>query len=183
MQATHLDAFLASAFEVLGQLAQAKPHRGSPVLRLGATLSSRELTSLVIIEGDLVGVVFYSMSLATAAKLGLSPSPAATDEQTRPPHEVILHTTRAIAAGGAGRLAELGCRIETSDPRLIIGFGAPVTAASPVLTVPLFTQYGDMDIGMAMQPAGEREAGALPLRPQPAPGDADLDAQSEEVAA
>jgi hypothetical protein len=72
LNATHLDAFLVSAFEMLGKQAQAEPDRGSPVLRSGATHSSRELTALVTIGGDLTGVVFYSMSLATAAKLGLT---------------------------------------------------------------------------------------------------------------
>jgi hypothetical protein len=36
---------------------------------------------------------------------------------------------------------------------MVEGFGAPLTMVSPVLTVPLFTQYGDMDIGIAMHPA------------------------------
>ncbi|MHB8997161.1 MAG: hypothetical protein ACYC63_18095 [Armatimonadota bacterium] len=154
MNATHIDAFLVSAFEMLGQQAQAEPDRGSPVLRSGATHSSRELTALVVIEGDLTGVVFYSMSLATAAKLGLTlSSPAA--EQLAAATEVVREAARAIVAGGIERLEASGCRCTALAPVIVEGFGAPLTVGSPVLTVPLFTQYGDMDIGIAMHPALE----------------------------
>jgi CheY-specific phosphatase CheX len=156
LNATHIDAFLVSAFEMLGKQAQAEPDRGSPVLRSGATHSSRELTALVVIKGDLTGVVFYSMSLATAAKLGLTLSPTAA-EQLGTAIDVVREAARAIVAGGIDRLEVSGCRCSALAPVIVEGFGAPLTVVSPVLTVPLFTQYGDMDIGIAMHPAREED--------------------------
>lgn len=182
MNATHIDAFLTSAFEVLGKQAQAEPYRGSPVLRSGATHSSRELTALVSIEGALTGVVFYSMSLATAAKLGLTLFATASENHLADANEVVCEAARAIVAGGIERLGDLGCRCTVSEPVLVPGFGAPLTIVSPVLTVPLFTQYGDMDIGIAMQPVqDERESR---IRTQSQPMEDDLgDIASQEAAA
>lgn len=151
MNATHIDAFLSGAFEVLGKQAQAEPYRGSPVLRSGATHSSRELTALVSIEGALTGVVFYSMSLATAAKLELTLFARASGDQVADANAVVCEAARAIVASGIERLGDLGGRCTASEPVLVPGFGAPLTVVSPVLTVPLFTQYGDMDIGIAMR--------------------------------
>lgn len=165
MRAEHVDAFVAGAFEVLGNQAGARPERGSPVLRSGGATSTRELTALVTVHGDLEGVTFYSMSLATAAKLA---AVIARNEETgEEPLEdnAVAELARAVSLAASESLekCQWGCTIDT--PQLVTGFGAPLTQLSPVLIVPLFTEYGDIDIGIALSPAqaGAAETSAIPI--------------------
>ncbi|MEI6503870.1 MAG: hypothetical protein WCP21_22895 [Armatimonadota bacterium] len=149
MQAEHIDAFLASAFAVLTEEAQAQPDRGAPLLRSGGIRSARELTALVTIEGDLTGVLFYSMSLATADKLrGSLSAPAHGSGGSA--QDVLLQTTQAIAAGGMERLSSFGPQCRPGQGLVICGFGELLLMAVALLVVPIFTRYGDMDIGIAV---------------------------------
>ena len=157
LRAEHVDAFLASAFEVLGQQAQARPDRGSPVLRSGVSHSARELTGLVVVEGHLTGIIFYSMSLTTAVKLHALTGPGGAPELSQLADAVVLQTARTIAAGGVERLQQQNCSCTPGEAGLVYGFGEPLTEVSPVLIVPLYTHFGDMDIGIAMQPTSARQ--------------------------
>ena len=152
MNAEHVDPFVTSAFEVLGKTADARPERGSPVLRSGDTLCSRELTALVALEGDLVGVTFYSMSLATAAKIGGVIGKEGKPDAQQFDDSAISELARMITETGVALLAEEGCRCTLQTLLIVRGFGEPLTEVSPVLVVPLFTEYGDIDIGIALQP-------------------------------
>lgn len=151
MRAEHVDAFISSAFDILGGQARTRPERGSPSLRGGETLSSRELTVLVGLAGELHGTAFYSMSLATAWKLvallaGQHQSGTLNDEN-------ITEMAGKMAAAGLQRLEDSGCRCELEEARVVRGFGQFLTAEGPVLVVPLYTEYGDVDVGITLQPA------------------------------
>jgi CheY-specific phosphatase CheX len=158
LRAEHVDAILTSAFEVLGKTVDARPERGSPVLRSGEAHSSRELTLLVAIRGDLAGVVYYSMSLATATKLGAVLSQNWARRGEKCPGEPIVHMSRLMAGAGFDIIAGEGCACRIDDPLLVQGFGEPLTAVSPILLIPLYTEYGDIDIGLALQPAASLSA-------------------------
>lgn len=151
MQAEHVDAFLASAFAVLSEQAQAQPDRGSPLLRSGGIRSSRELTALVRVEGDVTAVILYSMSLATADKLRANQRPSAGADAERSAQDIVLQTAQAIAAGGAERLSQLGAACQPGEDLIVCGFGELLLIAVTLLVVPIFTRYGDMDIGVALQ--------------------------------
>lgn len=159
LRAEHVDAFLSSAFTVLGTQVQARPERGAPVLRSGPSAASRELTGLVVIEGELTGVVFYSMSLATAVKLHALAHLDSAPDLAPLADDVVLQAARTIAAGGIEHLRAQGCQCTTGEAVLVYGFGEPLTEVSPVLFVPLYTQFGDMDIGIALRPPASLSAG------------------------
>lgn len=151
MQAEHVDAFLASAFAVLSEQAQAQPDRGSPLLRSGGIRSARELTALVRVEGDVTGVILYSMSLATADKLRANQRPPAGADAERSAQDTVLQTAQAIATGGAECLSQLGAPCQPGENVIVCGFGELLLVAVTLLVVPIFTRYGDMDIGVALQ--------------------------------
>lgn len=150
VQAQHIDAFLASAFAVLAQQTQAQPDRGSPLLRSGTIRSTRELTALVRIEGDLTGVLLYSMSLATADKLRASHAPAEAAEAERSAPDAVLQTARAIANAAVEQLSQGGTVCQPSESLIVSGFGEQLLSAVSLLVVPIFTRYGDMDIGVSL---------------------------------
>jgi len=152
LRAEHVDAFLTSAFEVLGKTVDARPERGSPVLRSGEALSSRELTVLVALHGQLAGVIFYSMSLATAMKLGGVLCQRHVKECGDLDGEAIGILAHMMSKAGVECIAEHGCLCKLEDPLLVLGFGEPLTGVSPLLLVPLYTEYGDIDIGVALIP-------------------------------
>jgi CheY-specific phosphatase CheX len=152
LKAEHADAFVASAFEVLGNQAEARPERGSPVLRSGGAFSARELTALVALSGDLEGVTFYSMSLATATKLAAVIGKNELSGGGQLDGDAITELARLVSVGAAALLEQRQCKCVAEAPRLVTGFGEPLTAMSPVLIVPLFTEYGDIDIGIALTP-------------------------------
>lgn len=185
MQAEHADAFVASAFEVLGNRAEARPERGSPVLRSGGTFSTRELTALVALHGDFDGVTFYSMSLATATKLAAAIGNDELDGSGQLDGDAITELARLVSACAASLLEQRQCKCVPDAPQLVTGFGEPLTEMSPVLIVPLFTEYGDIDIGIALGPATGRAD--EPLTQPPSSVDAsdaeDAEAEQDVVAA
>ena len=162
MQAAHVDAFLTSVFEVLGQQAAARPERGSPVLRTGETLSTHEVTVLVALQGDLTGMMFYGMSLATAGKLTAVISGRPAGDLRQLDLEATLQLARQSVAASVTRLAEQGCQCVPDDPVIVQGYGERLTAVSPVLLVPMFTEYGDIDIGLTLHTPGSIPSG-VPL--------------------
>lgn len=151
MRAEHIDAFLSSAVKVLARQGEARPERGSPVLRSGKTHSMRELTALVTLQGDLTGMVFYSMSLATASKLVGNAGSADPTEEKAFNAAAFVELARAMSLEGIATLEGRECRCTADEALLIHGFGEPLSGASPVLIVPLFTEHGDIDIGIALQ--------------------------------
>lgn len=163
MQAEHVTAFLGSAFDVLGRLAEARPERGSPVLRTGDSHSTRELNALVALNGDLVGVIFCSMSLATGSKLAATIKASQNLEAESADDDAIGELVRLISQTGAERLGQQQCTCAPQAPVLIHGFGEALTNVSPVLVVPLYTEYGDIDIGVALQPPADNQLATLRL--------------------
>lgn len=153
MRAEHIDAFLSSAVKSLARQSEARPERGSPILRSGKTHSTRELTALVELHGDLTGMIFYSMSLATANKLVGDAGTVDPAEEKVFNSAALVEVTRAMSAEGVTALASSGCRCTADEPLVVHGFGEPLSDASPVLVVPLFTEYGDIDLGIALQVA------------------------------
>jgi len=79
----------------------------------------------------------------------------------------VLQGGRATAAGGVERLGRLGAACQPSEEQVISGFGELILIAVTLLVVPIFTRYGDMDMGIAIHHADRRAQGLelLPARP------------------
>lgn len=151
MKAEHVAPFIASAFALLGGEDATGFERGSLVLRNGPSVSSRELTAVATIEGDLTGVLYCSMSLATAAKLqGALISP---DDPQAAGSIVAAWLLAKVCGEGTEALRRQGHQCTPSAPVLVKGFEEPLTNVKPVLTVPVLTAHGDVDLGVAVQPA------------------------------
>lgn len=168
MRSEHVDPFVASAFEALLEMSSARPERGAPVLRTGTTVSSRELTAIAGLRGELEGMVFCSMSQATAAKLGSAwrgkMEGAGTKDQTD--EQTVVGLACSVNEMGTMLLREKGCTCSPQETMLIHGFGEPLTQVGPVLVVPLFTEFGDIDIGIAVHPQGhvQPDSGIYPVK-------------------
>ena len=168
MRSEHVDPFVASAFEALLEMSSARPERGAPVLRTGTTVSSRELTAIAGLRGELEGMVFCSMSQATAAKLGSAwrgkMEGAGTKDQTD--EQTVVGLACSVNEMGTMLLRENGCTCRPQETMLIHGFGEPLTQVGPVLVVPLFTEFGDIDIGIAVHPQGhvQPDSGIYPVK-------------------
>jgi CheY-specific phosphatase CheX len=93
------------------------------------------------------------MSVATARKLAVVTGSETAGEGEA--HEAISELARQVSEAGTGLLGAKGCECVLESPQLIQGFGEPLTTASPVLIVPLFTEYGDIDFGIALRPSDE----------------------------
>jgi len=169
VKAEHANSFLVGAYEVLRLQLDARPLRGSPLLRGGSVTSARDLVALIALRGDLTGDLFYSMSQATAGKLQEVFTRNCRGEAGE--GDVVTRLSRLMATKAAELLAEQGLACELAEPRLILGAGHTITDVSPVLIVPFSTEFGDIDIGLALTQT--RAAGALTLHNS---GDADEDA-------
>lgn len=152
VKAEHVNAFLGAAFEVLGERVEAQPHRGSPMLRSGRTRSVRELTAVVQLTGDLVGVLFYGMSQSTAQKLRQA-SLRITGSAPEGEGEMVTELIGVMASGGVDALRQQGLTLEAGDVALITGAGHDLTDLSRILVLPLLTEHGDIDIGIGLVPA------------------------------
>jgi CheY-specific phosphatase CheX len=151
VQADQVEAFLASIFGTLSDSAAARPERGAVALRSGPSVSSREMTAIVALEGDVIGVLFCSLSVATAAKLHRCLMGDA-EVTGGPGRQAALALVRQAAEAGAAHLVERGNECAPTEALVAEGFGEPLTELSPVLVVPVFTDYGDMEIGLVLLP-------------------------------
>lgn len=173
MKAEQIAPFLRSAYALLGADTGSILERGAPVLRNGPTVSSRELTAVATLEGDLTGVLYCSMSLATAAKL--QGALISADNPQAAGTIVAAWLLAKVCGEGAEALRQQGHECTPSTPVLVQGFEEPLTNVSPVLHVPVLTAHGDVDLGVALQPAGSarRPETLLTVRPGSSHGLAD----------
>jgi len=128
------------------------------------------------------------MSLVTATKVAaaMSSTPVMTFDEMA--SSAIGELGNMISGNATTLLSEAGYECQITPPALVRGAGVEIATATPALVVPLYTDFGKMEINVALEeseaqseesPAEEeREAAAVSAEPESAEEQEDNSASS-----
>jgi chemotaxis protein CheX len=142
--------FIKAAIQALDSAAGVKSEHGQLAVR-SATFTTQQVSIVIGVDGAVEGQVVYGFSLVTATKIAaaLSNKPAmAFDESTS---NAITEMGNAIGKCAASLLAEAGYECQIVPPKLIRGSDIQISTATPALVVPLYTDFGKIEINVALQ--------------------------------
>jgi chemotaxis protein CheX len=157
MQIEFVRPFVDGAFRVLRETIDASPRRGPLSLRMGHTFTSQELTTMIGVNGEIEGVALYGMSLIAGQKIAgkLMGMPVTKFDEIA--SSAISELANMITGSATTELEVNGYKCDITPPSLMWGIGAQITTTVPALIVPIITEFGDMEINLALSPATARQ--------------------------
>ncbi|NOZ28598.1 MAG: chemotaxis protein CheX [Chloroflexi bacterium] len=161
MNVKFINPFVIAAGEVLRSEVQADVRRGEVKVSNSAH-TQNEVTALFTLVGQVEGVVMYGMSkemaLAFVSKMLGQP----VEELDELAQSGIAELGNVITGHASTLLASQGYHTDISVPTLIIGAGAQISTLDfQRLVVPLVTQYGTLEVQLALR---ERRNGSSSSR-------------------
>ena len=151
MQVEFIEPFIRATFTVLSQVVDASPERGQLTLRDGNTFTSQELTTVLGVSGHIEGVALYGMSQVTALKIVSQMLGENVKEIDEMASSALTELGNMITGNATTHLETAGFHCNITPPSLIRGSGVQVTTLCPALLVPVSTQFGKIDINVALR--------------------------------
>ena len=155
MQVEFIEPFIRATFSVLAQVVDASPERGPLTLRDGNTFTSQELSTVLGVSGHIEGVALYGMSRVTALKIVSQMLGKNVKEIDEMASSALTELANIITGNAATHLEATGFQCEITPPSLICGSGVQVTTICPALLVPVSSQFGTIDINIALRNSRE----------------------------
>jgi len=153
-----VNPFVDSAFHVLREAVQANPQRGALSLRSGKTFTSQELSCVIGVNGQIQGVALYGMSLISAQRIASKMKEASVSEFDEVASSAIAELANMITGNATTSLEQNGFKCEITPPSLMKGIGTEITTAVPALIVPIITEFGDVEINLALTLTSKNDA-------------------------
>jgi len=151
-----IDPFVRAAFAVLSQVVNAAPERGQLRLRSGNTFTSQELTTVLGVNGMVEGVALYGLSDATATKIAGLMLGQDVEEIDELASSALTELANMITGNATTYLEKSGYQCDITPPSLIQGTGVQITTICPALVVPVATQFGKLEINVALLATSNR---------------------------
>jgi chemotaxis protein CheX len=151
MNVRYLNPFIEAAAEVLHAEVGASITRG-PVTLHRSLYTARDVTVTLSLIGRVDGMVLYGLSTATALQLVSCMMGDTLCDMDELAQSGIAELGNVITGRASIKLAQAGYECNISTPTVILG--ADTRIATPelqLLAVPLQTQYGDIDILLALR--------------------------------
>ncbi|HHV61031.1 MAG TPA: chemotaxis protein CheX [Firmicutes bacterium] len=153
MKVEFVNPFLSAAFHVLETEVQAKIDRGDLSIE-ESQFTSKDITVMIGVVGKVRGIVMYSMSEETAKKLVsvMLGQPVETFDSMA--ESAISEIGNVITGGASAELEKAGYACRISPPTLIMGAKTVISTINiKRLVVPLKTQYGEIEVSIALEEA------------------------------
>jgi chemotaxis protein CheX len=153
MKAEFINPFLVAATQVLESELGSAPKRGNIGLQRSA-YTSDDVTAVVAVAGAVQGMVLFSMTEHTArAMVGVIMGQEFAEFDALA-QSGIGEMGNVITGRAAVLLAEAGYPSELAPPMLIIGRGTMLSTLDVQrLVIPLQTEFGPMDVQVALREA------------------------------
>lgn len=173
MRAEFINPFVTGGVQVLESVVGSAPESGQLAVR-SATFTTQQISIVVGVTGAIEGQALYGMSLVTATKVAAAMSglPATTFDEFA--SSAIAELGNMISGHAATLLSGAGYECQITPPALIRGPQVEISTSIPALVVPLYTDFGKIEINVAVKenlPAGAL-SGALgdapPIANEPA---------------
>ncbi|MDD2430604.1 MAG: chemotaxis protein CheX [Firmicutes bacterium] len=153
MKTEFVTPFMVAATEVLKAEVQAQISRGKLNVRKVAA-TAQEVTIMVGVTGDVMGAVFYGMPNKTACQIASAMLGQRLPIFDKMVESGIAELGNVITGRASMGLEQAGYRCRLTPPTIISGQGVIIsTLEINQLVIPIKTQYGDFEIGVALRAA------------------------------
>ncbi len=157
MQVQFIEPFVRAAFAVLTQVVHASPERGQLSLRSGNSFTSQELSAVLGVNGMVEGVALYGMSEVTATKISSCMLGQAVERIDEMASSALTELANMITGNATTIFEANGYQCDITPPSLIQGTGVQITTICPALVVPVSTQFGKVEINVALRVFGQAQ--------------------------
>jgi len=148
-----VNPFIEAACEVLESELGGEAQRGEVRLQKSA-ITTDEVTALVGVTGTVIGLVLYSMSLATAVALASRMMGQEFQELDALAQSGIGELGNVITGRAGVLLSEAGYPSNITPPALVVGRGTMVTTLDlNRLVFTLQTEVGDLEVQLVLRAA------------------------------
>ncbi|HHY47665.1 MAG TPA: chemotaxis protein CheX [Firmicutes bacterium] len=161
MKAQFANPFVSAAYEVLQAEVNATVERG-PLSLEESQFTNKDITVMIGITGPVRGVVMYSMTEEVAKRLVSVMLGQPVNEFDSLSESAISEIGNVITGVAARELERAGYSCRISPPTLVMGQHTVISTVNlKRLVVPLKTQYGEIEISIALEEAraGARDIG------------------------
>ncbi|TMF00015.1 MAG: chemotaxis protein CheX [Chloroflexi bacterium] len=153
MKVEFVNPFIEAACEVLESELGGEAQRGEVRLQKSA-ITTDEVTALVGVTGTVIGLVLYSMSLATAVALASRMMGQEFQELDALAQSGIGELGNVITGRAGVLLSEAGYPSNITPPALVVGRGTMVTTLDlNRLVFTLQTEVGDLEVQLVLRAA------------------------------
>ncbi len=154
MNARFINPFVKAAFHVLEHELEVTPCKGE--LSLESTYyTSKAVTVMVGVTGELRGSVLYGMSEETAKRIASKMMDGRTPVFDQLAESAIKELGNVITGMASSELEKLGFHCDISPPSLIVGRKTIISTASiRRLVIPVEVPLGEVQISVALERAG-----------------------------
>ena len=153
MKVEFVNPFIEAACEVLESELGGEAQRGEVRLQKSA-ITTDEVTALVGVTGTVIGLVLYSMSLATAVALASRMMGQEFQELDALAQSGIGELSNVITGRAGVLLSEAGYPSNITPPALVVGRGTMVTTLDlNRLVFTLQTEVGDLEVQLVLRAA------------------------------
>ncbi|MGQ9455682.1 MAG: chemotaxis protein CheX [Armatimonadota bacterium] len=149
MKADFINPFVKSAFDVLENIIGGSVERGQLSLRK-LTFTTQQVTIMMGVNGDVEGVVLYGMSYHTATHIAGVMIGASVSELDEMATSAIAELGNMITGHATTLLSDSGFETDITPPSVVRGANVEVSTRTPALVIPVVTQYGDIEINVAL---------------------------------
>lgn len=143
--------FVEASARVLGQECGQTVQKGK-VFRVQSPQTTAQISALIAITGNVMGLVVYSMSRATAIELAARMMGESLDELDEIGQSAIAELANVITGQAGIMLESQGYNSDMSPPILLMGAGSSIATFNLTrLVVPLVLEAGDFNVDIAIK--------------------------------
>jgi len=150
VKAEFINPFVTAGLEVLQSVIASTPEAGQLAVR-SATFTTQQVSIVIGVTGVVSGQAVYGMSLVTATKIAgtMSGMPSMSFDEMA--SSAIAELGNMISGHATTLLSGAGYECQITPPTLIRGAAVEISTSTPALVVPLHTDYGQIEINVALK--------------------------------
>lgn len=149
MKVEYIDPFVSAVFNVLETVTGGKSERGNLAMR-NTTFTTQQVTIMAGVNGEIEGMALYGMSLVTAEKIAGAMIGTTVVEMDDMAMSAISELGNMITGFATTLLSQNGYNVDITPPSVIRGANVEVSTKTPALVVPVSTQFGMVEINVAL---------------------------------
>ncbi len=157
MKVEFIEPFVKAAFTVLETIQYDPVERGQLSMR-SATFTTKQVTIVAGVNGDVAGTALYGISLVTAQKIASAMMGENLAEMSDMAWSAVSELGNMITGNATSLLYNAGYKCDITPPSVIEGADVRVSTKVAALVVPVITSFGRMEISVALAESGMPKA-------------------------
>lgn len=153
MKADFINPFIMASTEVLNQETgrRLRIEKG-PLVVLDSPYTSMDITVMIGVTGDVMGIIMYGMSERTAKNIVSEMMGQPVPVMDKMVESAIAELGNVITGIASKGLEQAGFPCTLTPPSLVVGRGALISTVNiKRIRIPMETEIGDMEISVALK--------------------------------